>query len=603
LWALPVLFVLLAAVPASAAMIYGDITVNIEPEPKGASTHGYAEYQVSVTNRSAERSHRVRLSTPKGGGNPRHSNIREISRTVDIGPEATVRVPLYQLARPPVFGGGLSVSIDGREQDDVLQLNFAPVRNEMASAVSRGFGPARTFVPAPMSGSGALILYSRSVSNDFPDVADHQTQIHRFGHVVGSRQVAQFMRAEAPLSEWGTSWLGYSRYDGIVVTGDDLRRAPTGVQSALAQFVECGGSLLVQGPGGIPPHWKRFENNEAGFRTYRAGFGECLATADTNLAKWNGSLWKALGESWIRTTAPLRQIRTAADANRLFPVIEEVSIPVRGLFLLMVFFAVLIGPVNLVVLSRMNRRIWLLWTAPAISLVTCAAVFGYMLLAEGWEGHLRTEGLTLLDETSRRATTIGWTAFYTPMAPSDGLHFSYDTELSPQNVEDQQTGGTACTLDWTNEQHLAAGWVTARVPAHFLVRKSEARRERVTLERAGDGALTIVNALGADIREFWYADDRQGVYTAGPVPSGGRAALTPTGETLALEGKGSDLRSVFSAEWTMSADTYVGNPQRFLLPRGYVAALDAAPFLEDGLRNAKNRRYRSVVVGLLKNDE
>jgi hypothetical protein len=585
-YAVPILLGTLA-LPASGAAIYGDITVNVEPEPKGNGTHGYTEYQVSVTNKSSQRSHRVRLTIPKTiGYHPRLDYVREISRTVDVGPEATVRVSLFQPGSPAAYGTGMNVNIDGRDQDESVPLNVVTVRSQL-------------FAPGTHSaGIGPLVLYSRGVGNDFPELANKLTQINQYGNVLPMHGV-QFARAETPLAEWSTNWLGYSRYGGVVLSGDELRRAPAAVQAALWQYVECGGSLLVLGSGTVAASWKRTTKGTAGCAVYRPAFGECLVSTDTDFALWPGERWKLVGESWTTTTAPLRHVRSPADANRIFPVIEEVGVPVRGLFALMILFAVLIGPVNLLVLGRLNRRIWLLWTAPAISLLTCAAVFGYMLVSEGWSGHLRTEGLTILDESSHRAATIGWTAFYTPVAPSDGLHFGYDTELAPQNVQDQRHSGTACTLDWTNEQHLASGWVTARVPAHFLVRKNEVRRERITVNRGKDGALTIVNALGADLQQFWYADEQLRIYrAAGPVPSGSQAVLTPTESTLHLEGAAGDLRPVFAAEWNIRAESYTGNPQRFLLPRGYVAVLDTAPFIEDGLRNARTRKYRTLVVGL-----
>src|SRR5262249_7915405 len=193
-----------------------------------------------------------------------------------------------------------------------------------------------------------------------------------------------------------------------------------------------------------------------------------------------------------------------------------------------------IGPVNLVVLSRKKRRIWMLWTVPVISLLTCVAVFGYMLLVEGWEGHLRTEGVTILDESAHRATTLGWTGFYSPFTPSDGLSFGADTELSPQIEDDYsyRSGGTARTIDWTSEQHLGTGWASARTPAHFMVRKSEKREERVTVDREAGGTLAMVNGLGEEIAQFWYADEQGRIHTAGPVPAGSQAALTPAGDQV-----------------------------------------------------------------------
>ena len=87
----------------------------------------------------------------------------------------------------------------------------------------------------------------------------------------------------------------------------------------------------------------------------------------------------------------------------------ETTVPVRGLFVLVLLFAVGIGPANLWLLSRYKRRIWLWWNVPAISLLTCLVVFAYSLVSEGITGRGKTASMTLLDERSiapRRSATF-----------------------------------------------------------------------------------------------------------------------------------------------------------------------------------------------------
>ena len=235
-------------------------------------------------------------------------------------------------------------------------------------------------------------------------------------------------------------------------------------------------------------------------------------------------------DSWQKTSDPWQIGRSVVDANAAFPVVSGLDVPVRSMFL----FALAIGPVNLIVLSHKRRHIWLLWTIPIISLMTCCAVFAYATFAEGWKRHVRTEGLTILDERIHRATTIGWTAFYSSLTPGDGLHFGYETELTPQIVLE---AGTPRTVEWTHDQHLSSGWVTAHVPAHFMIRKSEIRRERVRIRQGGDAGLRVVNGLGADINQFWLAVIDGAIYSATGIPAGTEAAMTPEkelrlGETL-----------------------------------------------------------------------
>lgn len=167
----------------------------------------------------------------------------------------------------------------------------------------------------------------------------------------------------------------------------------------------------------------------------------------------------------------------------------------------------------------------MLWTTPVISLVTCLAVFAYATFSEGWKRHIRTEGLTILDEKTHRATTIGRTAFYSALIPSEGLHFSDETELTP--TPQSMTTNTVRTVDWTQDQHLASGWITARVPSDFMVRKSEVRRERITVRRGTDSGLQIVNGLGADISKLWLADIDGTIYFGDDISAGEEAKLIP----------------------------------------------------------------------------
>jgi hypothetical protein len=420
---------------------------------------------------------------------------------------------------------------------------------------------------------------------------------------------AQIIRADDPVSLWGTHWLGYTRWDGIVVTADDvaeLRRGSRDARAVLAalwQYAEAGGSLVILGPGKppVPASWKRFTAQLPGFTVYRPGFGECLVSADRDHQKWDEPRWNALNASWSQTAAPWQSARTLTEVNRAFPVVDSLGVPVRGLFVLMILFAIAIGPLNVWFLARKKKRIWMLWTVPVLSTGTCLLVFGYMLLAEGWYGRARVDAFTILDESEHRATTIGRNAFYSPLTPSAGLHYSTDTEVFTQALgfPGRRATGTSRTLDWGADQHLASGWVSARVPAHFLLRKSEPRRERVSIAAEG-GALTAVNGLGAEIQTLWVADARGRVYTAGPVPAGAKVTLEPARQTVPRERSTDMLRQVYgSSDWSGALSLALEKPEELLAPRTYLAVLDSSPFLEQGLARARLRGARGVVLGLM----
>jgi hypothetical protein len=408
------------------------------------------------------------------------------------------------------------------------------------------------------------------------------------------------------VAAWSPNWLGYSRYDGIVLTADDLRTMPAEVRAAIGQYVECGGSLLILGKNApLPGHWKQSpigRNVSVG----SAGFGLCLVTDRTDLSGADPALLSTVANSWNQTLTPWQKTRSTGEANSAFPVVDDIGVPVQGLLALMVLFALAIGPVNLYILARRKRKLWLFWTVPLISFVTCAVVFGSMALTEGSAGRSRVEGFTLLDENTRRASSLGWAAFYAPLLPG-GLHFSPDTEVSYQNGDDtysyrrRRGGSSPLSIDWGGDQHLTSGWLVPRVPSHLVVCKGELRRERVTFAAGPGGQPDAVNGLGADLTDLWYADATGKLFHAQNVPAGGRVTLTPATKPAGV-GAPKSLREVYTTgDWAKLAERLPREGPALLTPRTYLAVIDgAAPFLDDGLPGASISKRRSVVLGIVR---
>ncbi len=528
-----------AVVSGFAQVDYDDITVSSELHPSGNTVHGYAEYRIVVSNRSSDKTHQVTLMLPESSYGY-ETYIRKMTRSVVVAPSTTVRVSLFQ---PPVpmHGSRLGVTIDGKMQEEKVPLSISDHGRQVH--LHRIPRPSGMGMHLSVTNLRPCVLISRDVNT---------TELHThagifFGPLSPSRpppSTAPFPASSSgqmpyeivdlgfPVSSWSTNWLGFSSFDGVVVTGDAIRRMPSDVQFALWGYVECGGSLFVLGGQELPEHWglKMLPKSElstaaVGLTLYDVGFGECIVSSQIDATELNHDQWSQVMASWLRTATPWRWDGLSGDANNIFPVVDSLGVPVRGLYFLMLLFALIVGPVNLIVLSRKKRRIWMLWTTPVISLVTCLAVFAYATFSEGWKRHIRTEGLTILNENAHRATTIGRTAFYSALIPSEGLHFSDETELTP--TPQSMTTNTARTVDWTQDQHLASGWITARVPSDFMVRKSEVRRERITVRRGADAGLRIVNGLGADISELWLADIDGTIYSGDDISAGEEAKLIP----------------------------------------------------------------------------
>jgi hypothetical protein len=330
---------------------------------------------------------------------------------------------------------------------------------------------------------------------------------------------------------------------------------------------------------------------------YAVGFGVCLRAPAAEGERLSDPAWEEARRAFSETKRPWQGDRHLQQLHDTFPVVSELGVPVAGLFILMLVFAAAIGPINLLVLARLNRRIWLLWTVPAMSLLTCLAVFVYMIIAEGWGGHARTAGVTILDQAGKRAATLARSAYYSPLTPSDGLRYPQDAEVTPLGPDHAVTQAR-CVLSWGGDQHLSRGWVAARVPAHFALRRSQAGAEqRLNLHRGKDGTVSVVNALGADIVSLLVADGEGRLYSCGRVPAGAEETLRPAPAGLSAGGR--PWRDVYTAvDWGMKDSTVIDKPAAWLRPDTYLAVVEQSPFIEPGLRGAAVRQAPSVVLGV-----
>lgn len=567
---------------------YGDITVTTQSHASGSTDHGYAEYTFSVTNDSKTAAHDVTLwmQHEAGGGS---DHIYRISQSIRLEPGAKGQIQLMQPPLP-MYGSSVGVAIDGATQKRQVMIGGVEHMQQFMWGGSGGGGGTADFA----------VMHTRLINQ-----SNLKTRIDaEFGAPTSggwSANERQYVLNEFPVDAWPQSWLAYSRFDAVAVTGDDMRKMPPAVRGAIDAYVHVGGTLVVAGDWQAPASWPRSPGTSQG---YYLGFGRVLQVAAADPTQWAASDVRALGEEAVLTGKPFDSRRGVTAANKAFSVVDNLGVPVRGLFGLMLVFAVLIGPVNLVLLSRKKRRMWLLWTVPAISLAACGAVFAYNVFAEGWTVHSRTQLFTILDQNTHRASSIGWCAFYAPLAPGDGLHFSRETELTPQVQNNRyRGGGNARSVDWTRDQHMVSGWITSRVPAHFMIRKDDVERRRIDIAQSPDGTFTATNGLAVDIRDLYYADADGTLYHAANIPAGDKVALAVDEAHPQIGVAPYDaLRRIYSNSWLNAVNVEQVRDEIHrdrLLRRGdYVAVLESSPFLEDPLLGAVPRPEPSVLYGI-----
>jgi hypothetical protein len=415
----------------------------------------------------------------------------------------------------------------------------------------------------------------------------------------------QSLRAESPVSEWSENWLAYTPFDIIVLHESDLTTMPAAVFGAVSDYLSAGGRVVVFGQKELPVAWHCAQSKLiSDGMEFSVALGHCALFSTLNLGGLSPRTLQHLREAARAETLYWQSLPyDSGAANGMLPVVENLKIPTRGIVVIMVLFIVAIGPVNIILLNRKRRRTWMLWTIPAISFATTLLVFAYSLLREGIRPDTRITGLTVLDQATHHATTVGATAFYCPLTPSGGLQFAYGTEATPL-VNNDYSSGTAREMDWSQGQHLQRGWVSARVPAHFHLRKTETRRERLQVI-SENGQVKAMNSLGAPIKSLWFADAQMKIYEAHNVAAGQMTGLLSAKSATASEKSGAPglLKEI---SFVARTDSLAESAANYLTPNSYLAVLDGNPFIENALGSAaKPQRTKSaaVVFGILETPE
>jgi hypothetical protein len=575
--------------------------------------HGYAAHQFELENLSTI-SRTVTIQLPWESYDNR-ANIENLRRTVTLGPKSRKVVSIYQ---PPLFIGSFRNSafiiVDGekRRLDDAFGVHVDNLAN--------------LGIHQP-----AVVLASRSWNGKFASNPTYKVNI-----------------AEGLITQWPRHWLAYSGFDAILLRAKEWNAATAEVRQAITQYVRAGGRLFVVGTIPLPTDARmlsadQMEKRRASAESFsesidsfssahsKTGFypeemGEEETVHENHAVPTQGAAsstvfalsWglirivdasadkdeidqgieqalKAINTGEYNLTPALVSVlagaRNVGSFDDFFPIVDDASVPVRLMIVILIGFVVLAGPVNLVLLHKLKRRTWFLWTLPAVSILTSAIVFGTALLNEGFTPTVRRDVITILNQESQQASTIGALGIYAPVSPGN-LEFSAHTEVTPLLSSHGQDSGSNRGVDWSKGQIFTGKWVASRVPAHFALRKSEPRKERLSVTWKG-GTPTVVNSLSADINQLWLADARGNIFESTNLRAGQRAELQRiAGMQTVIDYVNTDFLL------STHKDTPESDYPKNLAPGTYLAQMDGSPFMENPIGSGQLKTH-ALVFGVL----
>lgn len=584
----------LAWSPAPArAETFGDVTVTmLDPlatKPSGINV-GWAP--VLLVNESDQpRTVTLRANYDGTGLWTDVPAIRTLTRTFELPPKSrSVGSWIVPVAIAPSMP--IRVTIDGVRQSKLLPPlpNFVRpsyagygvgVRQQHPVLMSWGVeGPLRHGIEASMP-----LAPSPSLSSVTP---------RAFTMEVFHRRVTD---------AWPEEWLGYALFCAVVVHPRDWDQLSTPARRAILEYVAAGGSLLITGsteidtltrelPAAVP------SEALAELPTWRLGLGRITVAGDQSTLK--DSEWDVVFRAWTDINTPLNVYWSAGQGETSLSLLDRSPVPTRPLLGALLLFGLLIGPVNLIVLARMKRRVLLFVTTPALGLLFAVGVLVAGVLRDGFAPYVRTAAFTFLDQNTRTAVSTAHVGILAPLTPGDGVRYDLKS-LVMLGAEYGQN--TRIDADMTGQQHYTAGLVAARTPSHIRQVRVAPARERLVLETAADGSMEIVNALGAPITRVVVSSESGELFEATDVAPGARARLAPRGMDAAgnIEPRSWDEVLEFAATRTPAVLASVYDPASHAVGPvplgGYAASLGGSPFIETGLSGTMTHDVRAVVVG------
>ncbi|MBS1370138.1 MAG: hypothetical protein HPZ91_09315 [Lentisphaeria bacterium] len=407
-----------------------------------------------------------------------------------------------------------------------------------------------------------------------------------------------------PAAQWGKYARDYSGLHSIWITPSD--RIPPEVNAEIMKWVFSGGTLVVcVSPDEPWPEGK--EPAGGGLLETRHGWGrrvvcrpippgglkkiEKKAKAEEKKTEDPGTPFGGGNEDegpkyegtpgleLLKELAEGREGRRLGNAGNFTGNLglEIPTIPLHLLFFVMLAFVILIGPVNYFVLKRFRRENLLLATTPAISLVFCLLVVGFITIDEGWYSRAKAYGITLLDQESRMAATQARVAVYAPVPPFAGFTFS------PEEILSFYGAGTL-QMDIDKAQHFGAGLLQPRIPLSCSVERTGPQREHLKVIREKDG-VAVVNGLGAELLSVGVVDmDGRLFLMDEAVAPGARALLKPT--SFRVGPKEMDWEQIFGRFRNSAGpeENFIRRNIRNFAPGYYVAIAKEPLFYTPGFR-------------------
>lgn len=553
--------------------------------------HGYYVVHCKIQSLDTKNSHKITLSCD-----------RVATKSFDLPAGDTINASLPLPVTNSNFGNAIKVLVDNREIDSF----YCPMRFQHYSTSYHSHGYYYYEDPDD---------YSTLLNNNtFMSCRSLRKQLSE----------ADCIFAENDCQYWPQDRLDYSCVDYILLTPSELSAAPAGVQAALRQFVYSGGILwlfdcenqkkeldkiewITQLKNDTKMNQKALDNESQSFECPLA-FGRVFFFSFTpdefhklSVPQNSNSDKTILHDIWEYSgNLPSREVSwfkpmILSDWQKEFPIVDDLSIPRTGITIVIFLFVLLAGPVNLFLLTKHNKRIWLLITVPVLSFLFAGAILLYVTLSEGFKTETRICALDYLDQRDGSYASMMQMGVYARTSPSNIV---YDAEDELNIIEDD-VNSDRLNVDWTSgKQVIHSNFAPVRNPAYYKIRKTGTSRLNLDFD-FNAASPYVVNGLGKDVDLLYVRDADGKLWKAEDIGAGKKATLTLTNSRDDTNYKTvSDFQSLISELNWNDVATSLNKSSVSIPPNCYMARFHSpGPFSNKGISYANEKRTFGFLLG------
>ena len=370
-----------------------------------------------------------------------------------------------------------------------------------------------------------------------------------------------------PPANWPGDWRCYSTYDGVFITADEYATLGAAAKSALETYRTLGGTVVVaKGPDGFADQQEAADVPHMIDQSCDVLSRDLLSVNDSRYSKNKSDI-----------TEDLKRVPIAAKA----------TISVNTLLAVLAVFALGIVPLAVFISARRNVRMKLLALLPGAAAVFAVIVATAAYVFFGITPSVRLQSVTVLDQTTKKALTLGQFAIFSPVSVDGHIEFPSDAAFARRYADILDKDDVR--VESATAQRLAGDWVKPLVTTFFDFARVCERPERLDFRVSPTGDVTVVNLLGAKVKTG-HANVGGTLWTFKDVEPG----ATAQAEKLDNPPKPQwnkypfyDKQTSFGRDWGKCVEWATASLQK-TPPGEYVVEVEGSPFFENPLKGRKS---------------